>query len=69
MKQCLRCHMSVVLEVGSVWGDPGMVWKCIGCGRETYQDSTRQVEDERLRRRIATPRSAHTFVYPRRPRG
>ena len=58
--------MSVVLERSTVWGDPGMVWKCIGCGRETYVDATRQADDEHLRRRIEAAQSGQFFDYPRR---
>jgi hypothetical protein len=56
----------VVLERSTIWGDPDMVWKCLGCGRETYEDAARQAEDEHLRRRIEAAQSGHAFDHPHR---
>jgi hypothetical protein len=33
---------------------PHLIWKCLGCGRETFVDATRQADDDRLREAIVT---------------
>ena len=52
MKRCPRCHTSMLLDhVPSLEGSD-RVWKCLGCGRESYADVTRQEIDDRLLRGI-----------------
>jgi RNase P subunit RPR2 len=53
MKRCTRCHSSLIMDFSTDFGQPHLIWKCLGCGRETFVDAARQAEDERLRTAIA----------------
>jgi hypothetical protein len=41
------------MDSSTDFGEPHVIWKCLGCGRETFVDTHRQAEDERLKRAIA----------------
>lgn len=61
MRRCDRCRSSLILDFSPDASDPGLIWKCLGCGRETFVDAARQAADERLRKAIAavaSPRPA-----------
>lgn len=52
MRRCGRCRSSLILDFSPDATDPDPIWKCLGCGRETFVDVARQAEDERLRHGI-----------------
>lgn len=61
MRRCGRCRSSLIVDFSNDVGQPQPIWKCIGCGRETFMDAARQEEDERLLEAIsATGPSRHT---------
>lgn len=47
MSTCSHCHTSMIPEYSSSWGERNWLWKCLGCGREQYQDAQCQVDEER----------------------
>ena len=53
MRRCSRCHSSLIMDFSPDASDPDLIWKCLGCGRETFVNTARQAEDDRMRKAIA----------------
>jgi hypothetical protein len=60
MRRCNRCRSSLIADFSTDFAEPHFIWKCLGCGRETFVDAARQAEDDQLREEIAA-------VDPTRP--
>ena len=65
MRRCDHCRSSLIMDYSTDFGQPHAVWKCLGCGRETFVDVARQAEDERLLKAIEAV--GHSGPAPRCP--
>lgn len=45
MQRCQRCQSTMLLDYGDTMDAYQPLWKCMGCGRETFHDATRQQEE------------------------
>lgn len=61
MRRCPRCRSSLILDFSQDASVPEIVWKCIGCGRETFVDPALQAEDERILATIEAASPAHAM--------
>jgi hypothetical protein len=63
MKRCNRCRSSLITDVSVDFAQPQPIWKCLGCGRETFVDAALQAEDERLREGIVAAGQARAAAW------
>jgi hypothetical protein len=63
MKRCNRCRSSLIADLSADFDQPQPVWKCLGCGRETFVDAARQAEDERLQEAIVAAGQARSAAW------
>jgi transposase-like protein len=48
MPKCPRCHSSMLIDYDASIDGWQRTWKCLGCGREVFENAVKQAEDERL---------------------